>query len=140
MKSFELFEHKEISILDSYICGKIKTKKREYKLISSGRYPWIKGECMYKNTLEEYLNDVVKFLDKLSVGDIVNICHKEPFSSEDFIITSDDMLIDNYGVGFHAMKIEFFRRYSRSWIRNIECSLIDDVFSQDISSSLEEWL
>ena len=145
-----MVEDKFNIIQDNEVFATLETKVRTYRLIDSGRYTWddikfnenvgtkymkcgklvyVDESCKFQDSLyENAVRCYATVMDEYSVGDIIQLSHREPFKSIEYIILSDEMFLDNYGVGLYLKELDEFEPYRGDMHRESRKSIIGNKF------------
>ena len=115
------------TIPEEMVIGRLETRTRTYRVIQSGRYPWdgfrfnmnvvtkwlSYGKLTYSDgvqPLESKIENAVRcyamVMDAYKCGDIIHLYHQEPFTYKDYVILSNDIVLDGYGVGLYLKEMD----------------------------------
>lgn len=121
------------TIPEEMVIGRLETRTRTYRVIQSGRYPWdgfrfnmsvvtkwlSYGKLTYSDgiePLESKIENAVRcyamVMDAYKCGDIIHLCHQEPFTYKDYVILSNDIVLDGYGVGLYLKEMDDLSLYN----------------------------
>ena len=124
------------SITEDMVIGHLETKVRTYELVLSGRYLWDEisfnedvctkylsygkltyeeGVTPYESKVENAVRYYAMVMDAYKPGDIIHICHKSPFTYNDYILLSNEIILDNYGVGLYLTGLDDICPYGKRW-------------------------